>query len=101
MQGLELIWVTVIGAAIGAVLRYVLPRRGSYGILLLPAVGAAVTAAVWVVLVWLGWAMDEPWIWLVSLGAAAVVSALVALLTAPARAHRDAELLHRLSGGRA
>ena len=52
---MELLFVTVIGAGIGAIIRYALPKRGSYGALLLPAIGAAVTAAVWVALVWVGW----------------------------------------------
>jgi len=98
---MELVYVTVIGAAIGGILRYILPGRDAYGILLLPAVGAAVTCAVWAGLVWLGWTFDGGWIWVVSLTAAGVASILTALLLSRTRARRDQELLHRLSGGKA
>ena len=51
---MELAYVTVIGAALGALARYALPGRRTYGAFLLPALAAAVTSAVWVALVWLG-----------------------------------------------
>ena len=41
---MELLFVTVIAAFIGLAIRYALPGRQSYGITLLPAVDAAVTA---------------------------------------------------------
>ena len=69
---MELAYVTVIGAALGALARYALPGRRSYGLFLLPAIAAAVTAAVWVGLVWLGWTFDGGWIWVVSLVAGGV-----------------------------
>jgi hypothetical protein len=98
---MELVYVTVIGAAIGLLGRYVLPGRRTYGILLLPAAAAAVTAAVWVILVWAGWRFDGGWIWVVSLGAAVLVSVLVPLLLPRSRDRHDARLLHQLSAGRA
>ncbi|CAN5177462.1 hypothetical protein BH11ACT3_BH11ACT3_02190 [soil metagenome] len=98
---MELLYVTVIGAAIGTIVRYVLPGRRGYGLLLLPGVGAVVTAAVWVGLVWLGWKFDGGWIWVVSLVAAGVASILAALLVVRARRNADAHLLHQLSGGKA
>jgi predicted phage tail protein len=97
---MELVYVTVIGAAIGTLLRYVLPGRETYGIVLLPALGAAVTAAVWVSLVWLGFTFDGGWIWAISLGAATVVSAGVALALARARSAADLRQLHVLAGGK-
>jgi hypothetical protein len=98
---MELAYVTVIGAAIGALARYLLPGRRSYGLFLLPALAAAVTAAVWVGLVWLGWKFDGGWIWVVALAAAGVASILAALLIVRYRATADQRLLHHLSGGRA
>jgi len=98
---MELAYVTVIGAAIGALARYTLPGRRSYGLFLLPAISAAVTAAVWVGLVWLGWKFDGGWIWAVSLVAAAVASVVTALLVVRFRETADQRLLHHLSGGRA
>lgn len=98
---MELVYVTVIGAAIGLLARYVLPGRRTYGLLLLPAAAAAVTATVWVALVWAGWRFDGGWIWVVSLAAATVTSVLIPLLLPRARDRHDAHLLHHLSAGRA
>ena len=98
---MEFVFVVVIAASLGAIVRYVIPGRASYGSALLPAIAAAVTATVWVGLVWLGWTFDGGWIWVVSLvaGPAAVVAAAITLPRA--RAHADAQLLHQLSDGRA
>jgi len=90
---MELVYVTVIGAGIGLVLRYLLPNRGSYGILLLPAVGAVATAAVWVGLVWLGLTFDGGWIWVIALAAAAVASVAVAIAVPIVRRNADERAL--------
>jgi hypothetical protein len=97
----ELVYVTVIGAGIGTVVRYILPNRSTYGILLLPAIGAAVTAAVWVGLLWAGWTFDGGWIWVVSLAAGTLASVFAGLLIPRARASADERTLHTLSGGKA
>lgn len=98
---MELLYVAVIGAFIGLPIRYLLPGRDSYGLFLLPAVGAATTAVVWVVLVWVGLKFDGGWIWVAALGAAVVASILVGLLLVRGRAISDERRLHHLSGGRA
>jgi O-antigen/teichoic acid export membrane protein len=97
----ELLYVTVIGAFIGLALRYVFPGHDSYGLFLLPAVGASSTAVVWVALVWVGLKFDGGWIWVAAIGAAVGASTLVALLLVRGRAHGDERRLHHLSGGRA
>jgi len=98
---MELAYVTVIGAALGALARYALPGRRTYGLFLLPAISGAVTAVVWAALVWLGLTFDGGWIWVVSLGAAAIAAIAGALLIVRYRDNADARLLHRLSAGRA
>lgn len=98
---MELLFVTVIGAFIGLTFRYVLPGRHSYGLCLLPAVGAAVTAAVWVGLVWAGWKFDGGWIWVAALVAGGVASIAAALLLSRGRRLSDQRRLHTLSGGHA
>jgi hypothetical protein len=98
---MELLFVTVIGAGLGALFRYILPRRDTYGALLLPALSAAVTAIVWVGLVWLGWTFDGTWIWVVSLAAGALAALLVALYLPRKRLAQDARRLVELSGGKA
>lgn len=97
---MEIVFVTVIGAGIGGVIRYLVPGRRTYGIALLPAVGAAVTAAVWAILVWFGWPFDGGWIWTVAILAGAAADLGVALLLPRARDAADARALHELSGGR-
>jgi uncharacterized membrane protein YeaQ/YmgE (transglycosylase-associated protein family) len=94
---MELVYVTVIGAAIGLLARYVLPGRRTYGILLLPAAAAAVTATVWVGLVWLGFTFDGGWIWVISLAAAVVTSVVIPLALPRYRDRYDERLMHRLA----
>lgn len=98
---MEIIYVTVVGAGIGVLLRYLLPGRSTYGVALLPAVGAAVTAALWAGLTWLGWKADGGWIWVASLGGATVACLVVALVLSRRRHAADARQLHILSGGKA
>jgi len=98
---MELLFVIIIGAGIGIVLRYLIPGRQTYGILIAPAVGAIAAAVVWSGLTWLGWTFDGGWIWVVSLGAAAVASVVAELIIPRVRNEADARMLHQLSGGRA
>lgn len=95
---MELLFVTVIGAGIGLLLRYVVPGRHTYGILVLPALAAAVTALVWVALVWLGWTFDGTWIWVVSLLAGGIAALVTALVLRRARPRADERLMQQLSG---
>ena len=97
---MEIVFITFIGAGIGAIIRYLVPGRRSYGLALLPAVGAAATSAVWAILVWLGWPFDGGWIWTVSLVAGTVASLVVALVLPRVRDAADARALHQLTGGR-
>lgn len=98
---MELFFVTVIGACLGGILRYVLPRRETYGALLLPAVGAAATAIVWVALVWIGLRFDGTWIWVASIGAGVLASIATALILPRRRAEEDGRKLAQLAGGKA
>ena len=98
---MELLFVTVVAAGIGAILRYALPQRDTYGAFLLPAVAAAVTAAVWVALVWVGWKFDGTWIWVASLGAGGIAALVTALVLPRRRREHDAAKFVELSGGKA
>lgn len=93
---MELLFVVMGGAFLGAIPRYLLPGRDTYGTALLPAVGGAVAAVVWAGLTWLGWPFDGGWIWWASLGAAVVVSFLVPLLITSRRKRHDDELFQDL-----
>jgi hypothetical protein len=93
----ELLFVTLIAFCIGLGVRYVLPGRQTYGVALLPAIAATVTAIVWVGLTWLGWKFDGGWIWVVSLAAGSVVSLVLALVVPRLRRGSDESMLQQLS----
>lgn len=93
---MELLFVTVIGASISLGVRYLVPGRQTHGLLLVPAVGAAATAVVWVVCLWLGLTFDGGWIWLVALVLGPLASVAVALALPKRRKAADAALLERL-----
>lgn len=98
---MEIIYATVLGMAIGAVLRYALPGRGHYGMLLLPAIGAVAGALVWTAATWLGWKPGGGWIWGLAIVAPALISAASIVLITRARTAIDERMLERLSSGRA
>ena len=94
---MELLFVILIAFIIGLALRYALPGRDTYGIVLVPAVSGAVSALVWVGLTWLGWKFDGGWIWVVSLAAGGVVALVLTLVIPRSRRHGDEHLLQQLS----
>ncbi|MFD4420844.1 hypothetical protein ACFWN7_04970 [Agromyces sp. NPDC058484] len=94
---MELMFVVLGGAILGLAARYALPRRRTYGSVLVPAIGAGVAAVMWVGLTWLGWPWDGTWIWVVSLAASGVAAAASALLIGPRRERGDAVLFERLA----
>lgn len=94
---MELLFVVLGAAGLGALPRYVLPHRDTYGSALLPCVSAAVASIVWAVLSWLGWPFDGGWIWWASIGAGVLAAIVVPLLIAPVRRKRDQELFAKLA----
>ena len=94
---MELLFVIVMAVGIGLVLRYILPARDTYGILLLPAVSGVVTAVVWAALLWVGWTFDGTWIWVASLVAGFGAALETALILPRRRKTADARKLDRLS----
>lgn len=99
---MELFFVTVIGACIGVIVRYVLPERSTYGLLLLPAVAAAATAITWVGLLWAAnLTFDGTWIWVAALTAAIVAPVAMALWLPGRRATQDEQLFERVASGKA
>ena len=98
---MELLFVTVIAAGIGTIVRYTIPKRGTYGLFLLPAASAIAAAVVWVGTLWaLGWTFDGTWIWVAALSAGFAVALALAIALPRRRAQHDAALLHELAGGK-
>ncbi len=81
------------GAILGLAVRYTLPHRNTQGAVLLPALGTAVASVLWVILTWLGLKWDEGWIWLVSLGLAAITVVAVDILLTKRRIRADQLML--------
>lgn len=93
---MELLFVTVIGAALSVGVRYVVPGRQTHGLLLVPLAGAAATAAVWAICVWIGLPFDGGWIWVIALVGGPLVALALALTLPKRREQADVELLERL-----
>lgn len=94
---MELLFAILGGIAIAGGLRYLFPHRHTYGVLLLPALGGVVAAAVWAALTWAGWQFDGGWIWVASLVLPAVAAILVAMILGRRRDTADERMLQRLS----
>jgi len=93
---MELLFITLGGVILGLGARYALPNRDRHGVVLIPAIGAAVSAVVWVGLTWLGWAWDGGWIWAVTLVVTAVVVVLADLIVGRTRKQHDQRRLEAL-----
>ncbi|GAB3132632.1 DUF4175 domain-containing protein [Marisediminicola antarctica] len=94
---MELLFVCIAAASIGAVARYTLPGRETHGVLLLPGIATAVGAAVWAALTWLGMPFDGGWIWVVTLALCALAAVGAGILLPRRRREADARLLATLS----
>ncbi|MGR2751338.1 hypothetical protein [Agromyces arachidis] len=94
---MELLFVTIGGALLGLAARYAVPRRTMHGVVVVPAIGAAVAAVVWVASTWIGLAWDGGWIWVISLVAAGLASFAAAMVLGPRRERHDAELFAHLA----
>jgi len=96
---MELLFISLGGAIIGMLARYLLPQRHRHGSVLIPAVGTAVAAVLWVALTWTGMKWDGGWIWAITIVATAVVCVVLDLVIGESRKHRDNALLASLSKG--
>lgn len=98
---MELLFIAVIAAGIGGIVRYALPRRDTHGMLLLPAISTAAAMIVWVILLWAGLTFDGGWIWVISLVAAAAAGVIASLVLPRLRDAADERRYAELAGSRA
>jgi len=96
---MELMFITLGGAIIGLCARYALPQRHRHGAVLIPALAAAASAAIWVALTWAGMKWDGGWIWWITVIATAVIAVVVDLVVGSTRKRGDDRLLRTLSNG--
>lgn len=101
---MELLFAGLAGLAIGALAGFAARHRELLGAVLPAAIGGIAALVMWELLTWLGavkgfgWlAYDKGWIWWITLAAAAIASAWIAVSLAASRAEHDADLLDRLS----
>ncbi|GLK18219.1 hypothetical protein [Herbiconiux flava] len=97
---MELLFITLGGVILGLIARYALPNRDRHGVVVVPAIGAAVAAVVWVVLTWAGLPWDGGWIWAISLVVTAVAVVVADVLIGRRRKERDEVRLQQLLTGR-
>ncbi|WP_291049374.1 hypothetical protein [Herbiconiux sp.] len=96
---MELLFIALGGAILGLLARYLLPDRDRHGVVLIPAIGVAVSAVLWLALTWAGWPWDGGWIWVVTLVVTAVAVVAADILIGRSRkAHDDQRLTELLSG---
>ncbi|HAQ59013.1 MAG TPA: hypothetical protein DCR63_00455 [Microbacterium sp.] len=89
----------VAGIAIGMALHFSLPLRSTRGAALAPTLDAAIAAALYTSLTWLGLAESNPWLWLAATVIPAVVTGLVIAAVSRARADHDERERIRLKVG--
>jgi hypothetical protein len=94
----ELLFVVLIGVIAGLVGRAVLPHRDLLGALLLPAVGGAAAAVVWVALTWARLKWDGGWIWVATVAATLLTVVAAGVLIGRARAAEDERRFEEVAG---
>lgn len=85
------------GLFLALALHWALPHRETRGVALTGSIGAAVTAAVWAGLTWLGWSFDSGWIWVASIAAGPIVALIVGLALPKRRLAADEQLFRTLA----
>lgn len=98
---MELLFVVLIAASSGLLVRAITRGADTYGAAVLPAVNAAVSAIIWVALLWAGLKFDGTWIWVYSLVGGALVAFVVGMVLPRRRRESDRAMLARLSGAKA
>jgi uncharacterized membrane protein YeaQ/YmgE (transglycosylase-associated protein family) len=96
---MELFFICLIGAVIGLIARYVLPERQRHGTILIPAIGTAAAAVVWVALTWVGMRWNDGWIWTITVALTVIIAFAATLLIGEGRKRSDEKLLTALSKG--
>jgi predicted small integral membrane protein len=86
----------VAATAIGMALHFALPLRSTRGVALGPLLDAALAAAIYTSLTWLGLAETNPWLWVASIVVPAVVTGVVLVVLARTRSTHDERERRRL-----
>lgn len=93
---MQILLALIFGASYGALLHYTMADRPSRGAALAPMAGAVLGGLTWLVLTWLGLAIDAPWIWLISAAVPAAVLPVALVVLRRMRAAHDQRERERL-----
>lgn len=96
---MQILLAFLVGAAIGAAVHFLVPRRGTRGVTLGPVLGAASAGLVWMILTWAGIGLDSPWLWLSAFVVPIVVTYPTLVILARTRTEHDARERARLKIG--
>ena len=96
---MQILLAFIIGAAVGAAIHFLVRDRDTRGVVLGPIVGAFAAGLVWMILTWLGFALDNPWLWVSAFVAPIVVTYPVLEILARTRTAHDARERARLRIG--
>lgn len=93
---MEILLALIFGAAVGAVLHYLMAGRGARGAALAPILGALTGGLTWLAFTWAGVTIASPWIWIVSIVTPLAVVPLTLIALTRTRASHDARERVRL-----
>lgn len=96
---MQILLALLIGAVIGAAVHFLVPARGTRGVVLAPLLGALMSGLVWMILTWAGLGLDNPWLWLSAFVAPIVVAYPALVILARTRTAFDARERARLKIG--
>ncbi|MFG6476341.1 hypothetical protein ACFXP7_08100 [Microbacterium sp. P06] len=83
-------------AVVGIGVHFALPHRQNRGVMVAPAIAAAVGTIVWAALTWAGVGIDNPWIWLAAIVVPLVIAVPAVLALSRARVRGDQRERERL-----
>lgn len=92
---MQILLALIAGAAIGALAHFTLGLRDTRGAALAPMIGAISAGATWLLLTWLGWGLDNVWLWLSAIVVPAVITYPAVILISGLRSAADARARER------
>lgn len=86
----------IASIAVGIGLHFLLPHRGTRGVMLTPGVAGIAVAALYTLLTWLQWGEGNIWLWVVSIGGSIVATIVVTVVLGIVRTRHDTAERERL-----
>lgn len=93
---MQILLALIIGAALGYGMHLLVAGRETRGSALGPVVGAVVGGIVWLVLTWLGFGLENPWLWVAAIAAPPLVVAPLLIVLRRIRLAHDEQTRRRL-----